>query len=69
MKYSRPLFFLRRCSMGIKEVRFDLWCKNCKYFKDSEFDVNSPCFDCLAHPGELDSTKPVNFIKKETKKQ
>ena len=55
--------------MGIKEVRFDLWCKNCKYFKDSEFDVNNPCFDCLAHPGELDSTKPVNFIKKETKKQ
>ena len=68
MKYSRPLFFSRRYSMGIKELRFYLCCNNCKYFKDSEFDVNSPCFECLVHPGEIDSTKPVNFIKKEKEK-
>ncbi len=53
--------------MGMKEVRFDLWCKNCKYKKDSEFDVNSPCFECLVHPGLLDTTRPINYVKEQTK--
>ena len=55
--------------MGMKEVRFDLWCSNCKYNTNSEFDVNSPCFECLFHPGKIDSTKPVNFVEKPKEKK
>lgn len=46
-----------------KEVYFDQYCKTCRYAKNSEDDVNSPCYDCLAEPVNLYSHVPVNYEK------
>ena len=48
-----------------KEVRFDKWCPKCEHEKESEFDVKSPCFDCLYEPSNRFSTKPVNYKEKK----
>lgn len=53
-----------------KEVYFDKYCELCKYEKDSEDDVKSPCFECLEQFTNQDSHKPVNFKEKsETDKK
>lgn len=46
-----------------KEVRFDLYCSICKHAKLGEQD--DPCFECLQHPSNIDSHKPVNFKEVE----
>lgn len=46
-----------------KEVRFDLYCETCKH-KDVS-DIENPCDECLAHPANLNSIKPVNYTAKE----
>lgn len=49
-----------------REVRFDKYCETCKY-KDKK-DTDEPCDGCLENTVNLDSEKPVNWAKKETKK-
>lgn len=46
-----------------KIVRFDIWCKKCKFKDKSEED--DPCFDCLAETVNFESTKPVKFEEKK----
>lgn len=48
-----------------KEVDFHQYCETCKYKDDYENDVESPCFDCLDDPVNIDSHKPVNYIPKD----
>lgn len=48
-----------------KEVYFDKYCKSCRYEKDDESDVCSPCYDCLAEPKNLYSHKPVLWKAKD----
>lgn len=50
---------------GYKEVRFDMYCKNCEYEKLS--DNEEPCFECLDNPINLYSRKPVNWKEKESR--
>ena len=46
-----------------KEVYFGQYCKTCKFEKDDENDVESPCYDCLAEPVNAYSHKPVKYVK------
>lgn len=50
-----------------KEVRFDIYCKDCKYEKLEESE--EPCFSCLVETVNMNSKKPVYFkeAKNETK--
>lgn len=43
-------------------VRFDQYCKTCKHEKLEENE--SPCDECLEHPVNLNSEKPVRYEKK-----
>lgn len=49
-----------------KEVRFDIYCEKCEYYPLSESD--SPCWECLDEPLNIDSHKPLHF-KEKTKKE
>lgn len=42
-----------------KEVRFDLYCNDCKHNEVPE--IESPCNECLEHPVNLRTHKPVNW--------
>lgn len=44
---------------GHKEVRFDLYCKKCKYEKIA--DTDNPCDECLHKPTNYASEKPIKF--------
>lgn len=46
-----------------KEVYFGKYCPLCKHSKNLETD--DPCEDCLNHPVNTYSHKPVNFEEKE----
>lgn len=46
-----------------KEVRYDLYCGNCR-FKDNPED-KEPCNECLSEFINLHSIKPVKYVKKE----
>ena len=46
-----------------KEVRFDQFCKTCKYEKLDE--VKDPCNECLEDFMNLYSSKPVNWEEKD----
>ena len=46
----------------LKEVFFNQWCPKCKHFLNPEDE--EPCDECLYHPGNQDSHKPVNFESK-----
>ena len=46
-----------------KEVRFDQYCKTCKYEKLKEDE--SPCYECLENPVNVYSHKPVCWKEKE----
>lgn len=41
-------------------VRFDIFCKYCKYKSSSEFD--SPCYECLSNPVVEHSKVPINYV-------
>ena len=43
----------------LKEVYFDEYCCNCKYFSNSESD--EPCLSCLEEAGNTDSHKPMKY--------
>lgn len=49
-----------------KFVRFDRFCGSCKHADLSEHE--EPCDDCLTHPTNIDSHKPVKYEEKEKKK-
>ena len=44
-----------------KEVRFDIYCKECMYANASP--SNEPCDDCLGQPSNEGSHMPVYFKK------
>ena len=44
-----------------KEVRYDIYCKECKFSSKSASD--DPCNTCLGTPSNGDSHVPVNFKK------
>ena len=44
-----------------KEVRFDIYCKSCKYWATSA--SNDPCNDCLGHPSNGVSHVPIYYKK------
>ena len=46
-------------SENLKEVRFDIYCKKCKY-KDKP-ENEDPCWDCLVETVNQNSHKPVYF--------
>ena len=46
----------------LKEVRFDLYCSQCKEEKTKETD--DPCNECLAESINQYSNKPIHFKKK-----
>lgn len=46
-----------------KEVRFDIWCEQCKY--NDRDEIKDPCNECLAYPTNVDSEKPVYFEEKK----
>ena len=48
-----------------KIVKFHEYCETCKH-KDIN-EVKDPCNECLDNPGNLYSTKPVKYEKKEEK--
>lgn len=45
-----------------KEVRFDIYCKTCKYKDAPEYE--SHCFGCLEEPMRYYSEKPVEWVEK-----
>lgn len=45
-----------------KEVRFDLYCKTCRYYDLAESE--DPCYECLENPVNSYSHKPVNWEEK-----
>ena len=44
---------------NMKEVRFDLYCNQCKYSQLSETEI--PCDECLSEPARQYSHKPLKF--------
>ena len=42
-----------------KEVRFDMYCKTCKFHDTPE--AEDPCDECLNYGSNEDSHKPVNW--------
>ena len=51
--------------MATKEVYFLDYCPECIHY--TEPDDKYPCDDCLAHPWNTDSHKPVEFVQKAEK--
>lgn len=51
--------------MAIKEVRFDIYCKQCRYYNKSE--AEDPCWDCLNEGQNYDSHKPIRFAEMDGK--
>ena len=46
-----------------KEVNFKKYCETCKHKNVNE--VMGPCYECLEHPTNLYSSKPVGWEEKE----
>lgn len=42
-----------------KEVYFWEYCKTCKYYQT--YNDQDPCNECLSHPSNENSHKPVNW--------
>lgn len=49
-----------------KEVYYDVYCKICEH-EDTD-DSENPCNDCLAHPCNWDSHKPMFWEENESAK-
>lgn len=50
-----------------KEVYFDVYCESCEHC--AKKDNEEPCEECLDHPINLHSHKPVNYQKATPKKK
>lgn len=48
-----------------KEVYFDKYCKTCMHEKTNEQD--DPCYECLHHPTNVYSHKPIKWEEKTKK--
>ena len=48
---------------NIHEVDFHTYCETCKYKDNKEDDVNSPCYECLDEPVNVDSRRPLYYDK------
>ena len=48
---------------NIHEVDFYTYCKTCKNKDNKEDDANSPCYECLDEPVNVDSRKPLYYDK------
>ena len=48
-----------------KEVYFHEYCKTCEYLNKKM--VADPCNDCLDHPYNIDSHKPVHWKERDKK--
>lgn len=46
-----------------KEVYFHQWCRTCQFKDKNEHD--DPCDECLGHPYNYDSHKPVGYKEDE----
>ena len=44
---------------GMKFVDFEKYCRECEHVKRAENE--SPCWECLEHPTNFQSEKPVCF--------
>lgn len=49
--------------MNTKEVNFNKWCHECEY--EGLEENEEPCDICLNTCYRYDSTKPVEFVKKD----
>jgi len=49
--------------MATKEVRFDIYCKTCKYYNKEEHE--DPCWDCLNEGWNENSNKPIYWKEKD----
>ena len=49
-----------------KIVDFKKYCETCEH-KDVK-EIKDPCNDCLDHPFNTNSHKPINYKEKEKKK-
>ena len=49
--------------MQTKEVRFDIYCKQCKHYEKKE--TEDPCWECLNNNWNENSHKPVLFDEKD----
>lgn len=47
-----------------KEVYFVVYCPRCQHWL--KFGTEEPCNECLHHPNNTNSHKPINFKEKET---
>lgn len=47
-------------------VRFDEWCKKCKYFTKTESE--DPCWECLDEPINDSTNQPVKFEEPKARK-
>lgn len=52
--------------MADKIVEFERFCRDCIHYNEPETD--EPCDECLGHPVNIDSHKPVNYFEKTKKK-
>lgn len=53
-------------------VEFDKYCSTCKFYelkKNENGDEPEPCNECLTYPTNIDSRKPIKYVKKEEKKK
>ena len=50
-----------------KEVFFDIYCPNCKHTESNASNPESPCWNCLEQPVNVDSHKPICFEQKDQK--
>ena len=53
--------------MAKKEVRFDIWCKTCRYRFRKE--TEDPCDNCLSEPANDNSTKPIEYIETDSRRK
>lgn len=50
-------------------VEFDKYCKTCKHINVRDDKGFDPCHDCLNHPANTNSRKPVNYEEDEKLKR
>lgn len=46
-----------------KEVYFSEYCPKCQYWTFAENE--DPCNECLGHPSNINSHRPINYKEKE----
>lgn len=52
-----------------KIVEFEIYCASCEYLEVDDINGKDPCNECLGHPTNINSTKPILYKKKENTKK